>query len=620
MPKPLNLLLIEDSEDDELLLLRALKKADYAVVHQRVEDIVGLRDALTQTHWDIIISDYAMPHFSGLEALKIVRDLGIHLPFIMVSGEIGEELAVRIIKAGANDYVMKHNLTRLTTAIDRAIQEVEERNARKIAEAQVHQLSRALAQSQSLVLITDSNGIIEYANPTYLQMTGYDHDDLIGKDWAIHKQHHSQTPVSTLLKLAEEDSKWRGELLSLRKDGSEFWVAMTISAVYDNQGNVSQFLIVKEDISERKRLESELQRYTEQLEQMVEERTKQLRSAKEQMEAILNNSSDGIVLALSTGDIQTRNPAFDKLFGGMVKNSIEELLHFIPNEAQMSQIADSLLSTVQERNTGRTQISVDVTGEPMDLDVSLSPVPLENNQYDGVVLSMRDITPLREVERYKERFVANAAHDLANPISALKMHLFMLRARPERLNETLDVLERQTNRLEMLVSELRTLSEIDRGMIQLKKQSVNINDLVRSVITAHEPIATEKQQTLKFKPNHNLPPLNLDYDKFERVVVNLVANAISYTPKGGEVLVQTFRDSDTISFTVKDTGIGIPADKLANVFDRFFRTDEAQMANANGTGLGLAIVKEMVEAHKGHISVQSIKDEGSIFMVTLPTI
>ena len=141
MPTPLRVLFIEDSEDDVALQVRLLRQAGYDVAYSRVQSADELRTAL-QRPWDIVISDYSMPHFSGTEALKVVRERGIDVPFIFVSGTIGEDAAVAALRVGAQDYLMKTNLARLIPSVQRELRESEERKQRKRLEEQVHQLQR----------------------------------------------------------------------------------------------------------------------------------------------------------------------------------------------------------------------------------------------------------------------------------------------------------------------------------------------------------------------------------------------------------------------------------------------------------------------------------------------
>ena len=150
MNKPLRVLIVEDSDYDAKLLLFELQQGGYDPVHQRVETAEAMASALENQEWDLIIADYVMPHFNGLEALGLVKDRGLDLPFIIVSGKIGEEVAVDAMKAGAHDYLLKDNLTRLNFAIDRELREAVVRRERRQAEAELAATQQQLVQAQKM--------------------------------------------------------------------------------------------------------------------------------------------------------------------------------------------------------------------------------------------------------------------------------------------------------------------------------------------------------------------------------------------------------------------------------------------------------------------------------------
>jgi|GEM_PF-3255752 len=618
--KTIRMLLIEDSEDDEFLLMRHLKKNDFLVTHRRVQTADEIHRALIDETWDIIISDYSMPGFTGMEALEIVKQFSPDLPFIMVSGAIGEERAAQVMKSGASDYVTKGNYARLIPAIERELRDYAQRLANRDAEAQIYTLSAALAQSASLVIIFNVDDTIAYVNDTFLRITGYDYDEVVGS-----KADFLRTDVlpasiyDTMWKTVTNGDDWRGELLNKKKNGETFWVSVTLSSIRDENNNITHYLAVQEDVTERKELEAELQRYNETLQEMVEERTEQLRVAKDQMEVILENSSDGIVLAEATGDILTANPAFKTLFNGSVKRSIEELVHLMPSETETRSFAEALISVIYDNSNERTQTSyVTDEGEQIDLDLAFAPVQTDTGKVEALVLSVRDITLVKDLERLKSQFLANAAHDLANPIAALKMRLYLLKAAPDKMDNHVEVLERQIDRMERLVDELRLLEEFDRGVITLNKQEADISPLIEHVIEDHEPIASANSIALTYEKSVDLPHIPLDTKRFDRVIVNLVSNAITYTRDGGEVFVRTSATDSYLILEVEDTGIGIAPDSISKIFDRFYRTTRARKKNDRGTGLGLAIVKELVEAHGGTITVHSVLEKGTTFTVQLP--
>ncbi len=410
-----------------------------------------------------------------------------------------------------------------------------------------------------------------------------------------------------------------GEYRIITKSGELKWVHIDRLAEWDAEHkHVVRFYGAAQDITARKQLEGEVERNTKQLEQIVLERTAQLRRAKEEIEAILNNVNDGIALAHPSGSIESTNPAFRVLFGEDVAAASDVLRSFSDNQ-QREALVDAIADVVVTQQPRRVDARImNARGVEIDLDIAI--VAFADDDKTSVLLSVHDITHLKELERFKERFMANAVHDLGSPLTALSTHLYLLRRSPEPLADHATILEHQVGRLKELVLDLRSLSEIDRGGVALALEPLNLNDLVAQVIETYQPLCAEKRQLLSFVPYPNLPAALLDRRKCDRVLVNLVANAINYSPEGAEIRVLTGVADHAIRFVVEDQGIGIPAGDIPHIFERFYRTDEAKRTHDSGTGLGLAIVKEMVEAHHGTIRVDSILGQGSRFTVHFPAL
>lgn len=619
----LNILLVEDSIDDTELLRYELKRAGYTVSLERVETANAMQTALSTSQWDIVISDFYMPNFSGETALRLLQESGKDIPFIMLSGAIGEERAVEIMRAGANDYVMKDNIQRLIPAIERELREADERARRRKAEGQVLKLSRALQQSASLVMITDTQGVIEYVNQAFSDVTGYSYEEIIGVHTRILKSGTTDTPVyEDLWRTILSGASWRGEIQNRKKNGDLFWVKIVISAIRGDGGEIIQFLAVQEDVSERKRLEAELQRYNDQLQRMVAERTHALEVAKEEIELILNNTTDAIALAMPNGDVRQRNVTFELVFGESVANNIEQMLDTVAYEDQMEQVSRAILQVIYDNEV--TQIQSQIRrkdGGTYDVDLSFIPVDLDSANGmtpAGFLVCAHDITQMKEMERFKAQFVADAVHDLATPISGLVTRLYLLKKAPEKANLHISALENQVEHLSSLLNDLRTLSQLDRGQFTLELEQANLNDLVVRVFDTYEPVAINRNQTLTLTIDPDLPATSLDVRRMERVIVNLISNAIRYTAEGKSIAIWTAVEQDALVFSVEDQGIGIDAGDVSRIFERFYRTDAARQTQSGGTGLGLAISKEIVEMHHGEISVTSEPGKGSVFVVRLP--
>lgn len=257
MSKPLRVLIVEDSEDDALLLLMELQRSGYEPDVERVETREAMKEALGRREWDIVISDYVMPRFSGFDALNVLEESGLDLPFIIVSGNIGEDIAVQAMKAGAHDYILKGNLARLVPAIERELRDAEVRRARKRVEEERLRLSAAVESAADGVVITDSRGVIQYVNPTFEKITGYTRDEAAGRDLhIIDSGKQDESFYRDLRETLRRDGVWTGRLINKKKDGSLYYEDCTYSTIKSPAGEVINYVSIKRDVTEKLRLES----------------------------------------------------------------------------------------------------------------------------------------------------------------------------------------------------------------------------------------------------------------------------------------------------------------------------------------------------------------------------
>ncbi|ABA89803.1 response receiver sensor diguanylate cyclase/phosphodiesterase, PAS domain-containing [Syntrophotalea carbinolica DSM 2380] len=245
MTKPLNLLLAEDCEDDALLLIRALRHGGYRLTVERVETAEAMRAALATGKWDLIISDYSMPRFSALAALEVARENGLDLPFIVLSGNIGEETAVEAMRAGAHDYVMKGNLARLLPAIERELREAEERRRRRRAELELRnseKLFRSIFQNAVTGMATCSpDGRFLKVNPALCEMLGYSENELFGVS-VLDITHPTDIELTERLFAEAMGGQTRShdyEKRYIRRDGETLWAHVSTSWHYNEDGTPS---------------------------------------------------------------------------------------------------------------------------------------------------------------------------------------------------------------------------------------------------------------------------------------------------------------------------------------------------------------------------------------------
>jgi diguanylate cyclase (GGDEF)-like protein/PAS domain S-box-containing protein len=254
--KPLRVLLVEDAEDDAVLLLRELRRGGFESSMVRVYTPQAMKEALLSQPWDVVISDFSLPSFSGLEALRVLQETGLDLPFILVSGTIGEEVAVEAMRAGADDYVMKAQLQRLPPAVDRELREAEARAAHRAAQKTLIALRKAVDSLPVGVTITGTDGTILFTNPAEHALHGYEANELVGREGRGLVPAEFARPLT--LEQMRNLRSWKRERLNVRKDGSVFPAQLISDVVLGADGDPLGIVTICEDISERKLVERQL--------------------------------------------------------------------------------------------------------------------------------------------------------------------------------------------------------------------------------------------------------------------------------------------------------------------------------------------------------------------------
>lgn len=242
----------------------------------------------------------------------------------------------------------------------------------------------------------------------------------------------------------------------------------------------------------------------------------------------------------------------------------------------------------------------------------------------GVYMSSLFLRPLVRSWQQQQQFVADASHELRTPLTVIQLNMEVIRSDPERSvaenEEWFQVIDKETGRLRRLTEDLLTLARLDSASLILRKQTVDLYEIVSTVLSVFLQTALNKRIELQLDaPDQSTDfVLQGDHDRLYQMCVILVDNAIKYT-NSGKVSVALERKRNSIYLYFRDTGIGISSEHIPHIFDRFYRADEARVRETGGTGLGLSIARFIVEAHKGKISVKSDPDQGSEFMVILPT-
>ena len=378
---PLRVLVVEDSEDDTLLLVREMHHGGYDVTHERVETADDMKAMLASGQWDVVISDYSMPRFSAPAALRVLKRTGLDLPFLIVSGTVGEDVAVEAMKAGAHDYILKGNLTRLVPAVQREIEQAAHRSARRRLEAEHQKLLRAVEHSPASVVITDTAGNIEYVNPKFTRVTGYTREEVLGKNPRILRSGEMRPELyRELWETISAGGEWRGELHNRKKNGELFWEFASISPILDDRDRTTHFVAVKEDITDRKRVEEAL-----------------YKSEKRFSVAFHANPIPTSISEIDTGRMLDANEQFLRAFGYERKEVIgrtSEELGLWADRAARARVVEAIRRT-GALFEGETRIRTR-SGELRDILGSAVRIDLENARC--VLTTFHDITARKRAE------------------------------------------------------------------------------------------------------------------------------------------------------------------------------------------------------------------------------
>ncbi|TYW18501.1 two-component system histidine kinase PnpS [Listeria monocytogenes] len=259
----------------------------------------------------------------------------------------------------------------------------------------------------------------------------------------------------------------------------------------------------------------------------------------------------------------------------------------------------------------------------MILDASVSPILGENGEITGIILLLHDITQIRHLENVRSEFVTNVSHELKTPVTALKgfAETLLDGAMYDEvlLKKFLTIIKEESDRLHRLIMDILALSRIEQNPVAENVELVDVDEVIEQSARTIFEMATEKniRVTIPEKTSASVM-IETDRDKLQQIIINLLSNAINYTPVEGKVEVKLIEQEAEVIIEVTDNGIGIPAKDIDRVFERFYRVDKARSRHSGGTGLGLSIVKHLVENCGGRIEVESQEEVGSTFRVTLP--
>lgn len=681
--------MVDTLEQDMQEVVHELKRGDYSVECVSVDSLAHFKELIEAGHWDLVISgfDVSSP-FSGPAALVVLQQSGLDIPFIVVSGPVGEEIVARALNDGAHDFLLRGKYGRLLPAIERERREVLERQKHREAEAQLRSYNQRLvtlhAIDQAILSDVAPETVCAYA----LRFLGAQTDiwggqvvifDTAQNDAVIMASYRrdpneASAPYGERLPLdmigsAEMASLSQGQVLHVNRTpedpavpfltGAEAgcvkcFLSVPITAL-DGVVGVMTLLADHADAFSPDQIEAttevahqlaiairqgrfvdQIQRSSAELEQRVSERTKELKYATHRAAAILNNTSDAIIVTDNQSRIQETNPAFRELFGyhgdTMIGFRISQMFD-LEEKPLLEEALKAAVTFGKSDNIDVTGIRAD--GTHFEADIAVASI-LENGILENIVYSVRDVTrrklveqelrvmldQQRELNELKSRFVSMASHEFRTPLTIIRTTTDMLGAYRSRMDDAtidmrLDKIREQISHLTALMDDVLTLARDQAGKSSFDAVRGDLDHFCREIV---EQFRSDLDSSHEIVYSCSPSPLMVSFDRvlMRKAIYNLLSNAIKYSPKGSTVTVSIVRVDNLATIRVRDEGVGIPDADQKRLFEAFHRG--SNVGTISGTGLGLTITKQSIEAHGGSLRFESRVNEGTTFIATIPAL
>ena len=485
---------------------------------------------------------------------------------------------------------------------------------------QVKLQSAALEAAANAIVITDQEGCVIWCNQAFTTLTGYLLNEVYGKTLSfLNSGEHNDAFYGNLWKTIQSGQVWEGETTNRKKDGCVYVEQQMITPVKNNEGDITHFISIKQDISDRKEAEAAL------------------RDSEVRIRTLVNTVVDGIVTANEQGVIQSFNPAAERLFGYSREEVEGENLTTLmpsPYREEHPTYLSNYLRTGKRKiiGTEREAVARHKDGTTFPIDLSISEMQLgRQRMFTGII---RDITPRKEFEKQlleakeaaetanqvKSEFLANMSHEIRTPMNSIMgfTDILLDEDLPPEQREALETIKKSSDRLLNLINEILDLSKIEAGSIALEKIPFDLESLVLEVCQLIRPVVGEKSIEIRCAIEDGPWDVVMgDPTRIRQVLLNLLGNAVKFTKKG-EVVTSVRRLEETddhilVEVSVSDTGVGISEENLTTIFAAFTQADGTTTRKYGGTGLGLTISQRLIRLMGSAITVESREGTGTTF-------
>jgi len=631
MTKIRKVLVVDNNATIVELLSAHLAGAGYEVA--KAFDGLQALDRLVETDTlpDVILLDLIMPRLDGQRLTRFLKqdELYCAIPIIILTGIASEDEGA-ILSFGADAYIAKGRIEdtmvnvfetfrwlegRATAGETRdVVLGVEKLFPREMTRELLHikgHLDTMLAMMEEGVVEIDQDHRILYANPAACRLIGGGDHQLFGKG------------LSSFFDTKDSLERYFGSVPCgatatappLQVEHGHRVLRITFSKLLD-QSNYCGALVILNDVTEQVRRE---------------------RSLLELMEAIVRHAPVGLCLLDASEAILAANPAFGRIL--RQPEGRATLGTPLRNYLTGSGLAqESLLPPLADAGAGETRnIEFTTAVFPERIVLTTSATVIDTAEGRRVLLLIEDVTEkaamerdlrrvneeLAKANRAKSTFLSMVSHELRTPLSVVRGYLSLILEGkigpdPERILDALRVADKRARHLQHLIEELLDLSRIESGRLSLHKEPVAVGKHAREVVEMFRGDQDRKKLSIEIEIPETLPDALADHDKIHQIFTNFLSNAVKFTGEGGRIVVSGRVAGSMLEFVVADSGIGIPADKISRVFDKFYQVDSSDKRMYPGTGLGLAIVKMIVTALGGTVQVESQVGAGSTFTFTLP--
>lgn len=625
MKDPLRVLIVEDSEDDTLLLVRKLKKGGFDPQYKRVDTQKTLMSALENQEWDLILSDYSLPHFNALSVLELLREMKLDLPCIVVSGAIGEDLAVECMRTGAHDYIMKEQLTRLIPAIERELAEARVRRERTRAKLDLEEVR---AQTQAIVenavesIITiDERGQIELFNQAAEKLFGYTREDVVGRNVSLlmplREGGNHQGYLQDYLKGGVKKIIGAGrEIFGKKKNGALFPLHISVSEITLKDRRI--FTAILSDITEQKEMERALKESESKFKRLYNEAP--IMYFSQDLEGNILEANQTAIEKLGYPLHQLVGKPLYELFLEKSRNRFQESCrrvvksYFLSGEGQMGNLSGDTLDVIFTLRLEKNPLAVPHSIKTTCVDIS------ETKRLQQQLIHADRLASIGQL-------AAGISHEINQPLSCISMSSEILLSQLSR--ETLDKnlfkselqdILKQLDRISKIIQNIKTFS---RDLPQKVIQRIQANEVVKTALSLIQRQFEKHGISIRLDLEENLPPIMGDMYRLEQVFVNLLLNsrdALEEKEKmmepfwEKEISIATSQKKDTIEICFWDNGVGIQKSQIQKIFDPFYTTKEVGL----GTGLGLSIAYGIIGEMQGQIECESKPEEWTLFKIIFP--